>query len=143
MSAPKEARTHEQCSGARRALGQAPPGLCGLLGTGDPAAPRAALDAAHAIAGARLLDAGCGAGLLAVLASLRGAHVTGIDASPGLIGIAQERLPAADLREGDLESLPFPEASFDAVTAVNSIFYTADMAKAMRELARVVRPGGR
>jgi Methylase involved in ubiquinone/menaquinone biosynthesis len=103
----------------------------------------AALDAAHVMAGTHLLDAGCGAGLLAVLASLRGAHVTGIDASPGLIGIPRERLPAADLREGELESLPFPEGSFDAVTAVNSIFYTADMAKAMRELARVVRPGGR
>ena len=103
----------------------------------------AALDAARVTAGTRLLDAGCGAGLLALLASLRGAQVTALDASPGLLAIARQRLPAADVREGDLEALPFADASFDAVTAVNSVFYAADMAAAMRELVRVARPGGR
>jgi SAM-dependent methyltransferase len=103
----------------------------------------AALDAARVTAGTRLLDAGCGAGLLALLASLRNARVSALDAAPGLVAIAQQRLPAADVREGDLEALPFADASFDAVTAVNSVFYAADMAAAMRELARVVRPRGR
>ena len=103
----------------------------------------AALDAARVAGGTRLLDAGCGAGLLALLASLRGAQVTALDASPGLVAIARQRLPAADVREGDLEALPFADGSFDAVVAVNSIFYAADMAAAMRELARVARPGGR
>jgi SAM-dependent methyltransferase len=103
----------------------------------------AALDAAHVTAGTRLLDAGCGAGLLALLASLRGARVTAVDASPALLAVARERVPAADVREGDLEALPFADAGFDAATAVNSIFFAADMAAAMRELARVVRPGGR
>jgi SAM-dependent methyltransferase len=45
--------------------------------------------------------------------------------------------------EGDLEQLPFADDMFDAVLAINSIFYAADMAGAMRELARVTRPGGR
>jgi SAM-dependent methyltransferase len=103
----------------------------------------AALDAAHVTAGTRLLDAGCGAGLLALLAHLRGAQVTALDAAPTLLAVVRERMPAADVREGDLEALPFADASFDAVTAVNSIFYAADMAAAMRELARVVRPSGR
>ena len=103
----------------------------------------AALDAGHVTTGTRLLDAGCGAGLLALLASLRGAHVSAIDAAVPLLAVVRERVPAADVREGDLEALPFDDASFDAVTAVNSIFYAADMAMAMRELARVVRPGGR
>jgi SAM-dependent methyltransferase len=103
----------------------------------------AVLDAARVTRGTRLLDAGCGAGLLALLASLRGAQVSALDASPGLLAIARKRLPSADVREGDLETLPFDDASFDAVAAVNSIFYAADMAQAMRELARVVRPGGR
>jgi SAM-dependent methyltransferase len=103
----------------------------------------AALDAAHVTAGTRLLDAGCGAGLLALLAHLRGAQVTALDAAPALLTVVRERVPAADVREGDLEALPFADASFDAVTAVNSIFYAADMAAAVRELARVVRPGGR
>jgi SAM-dependent methyltransferase len=103
----------------------------------------AALDAARVTSGTRLLDAGCGAGLLSLLASLRGAQVTALDASPGLLAIARQRLPAADVREGDLEALPFADASFDSVTAVNSLFYAEDMGAAMRELARVVRPGGR
>lgn len=103
----------------------------------------AALDAAHVTTGTRLLDAGCGAGLLSVLASFRGAKVTAFDASPGLLAITRQRLPEADVREGDLESLPFADATFDAVVAVNSVFYAANMAAAMRELARVARPGGR
>ena len=69
--------------------------------------------------------------------------MTALDASPGLLAIARKRLPAADVRDGDLEALPFADASFDAVVAVNSLFYAEDMAAAMRELVRVVRPGGR
>jgi len=103
----------------------------------------ATLDAARVTAGTRMLDAGCGAGLLALLASFRGAEVSALDASPNLLAIARQRLPSADIREGDLESLPFADASFDAVAAVNSVFYAADMAAAMRELVRVTRPGGR
>jgi SAM-dependent methyltransferase len=103
----------------------------------------AALDAAHVTAGTRLLDAGCGAGLLTLLASLRGAQVTAIDAAAPLLEVVRDRVPSADVREGDLEALPFADASFDAVTAVNSIFYASDMGAAMRECARVVRRGGR
>jgi ubiquinone/menaquinone biosynthesis C-methylase UbiE len=69
--------------------------------------------------------------------------VTALDASPGLLAIARQRLPAADVREGDLEALPFADVSFDAVVAVNSVFYAADMAAAMCEFVRVVRSGGR
>jgi len=103
----------------------------------------AALDAARVTSGTRLLDAGCGAGLLALLASQRGAQVAALDAAPGLLAVARQRLPGGEVREGDLEALPFADSSFDAATAVNSIFYAEDMAAAMRELARVVRPGGR
>lgn len=103
----------------------------------------AVLDAAHVTYGTGLLDAGCGAGLMALLASLRGAQVTCFDASAPLLAIARERLPDADIREGDLEELPFTDESFDAVAAVNSLFYAADMTAAAGELARVARPGGR
>ena len=103
----------------------------------------AALDAARVTRGTRLLDVGCGAGLLVLLASLRGAQIAALDASPALLDIVRARVPTADVREGDLEALPFADAAFDAVTAVNSVFYAADMAAAMRELTRVVRPGGR
>ena len=103
----------------------------------------AVLDAARVTHDTRLLDAGCGAGLLALLASLRGARVTALDASAALLAIVRARIPQADVREGDLEALPFADASFDAVAAVNSVFYAADMGAAMSELARVVQPGGR
>jgi SAM-dependent methyltransferase len=103
----------------------------------------AALDAGRVTSGTRLLDAGCGAGLLSLLASLRHAEVTALDASPALLAIARRRVPDAEIREGDLEALPFDDGTFDAVIAVNSVFYAADLERAVRELARVARPGGR
>lgn len=103
----------------------------------------AALDAAGVTRGTRLLDAGCGTGLVSLLARLRGAHVTAIDASPGMLTVARERLPGADLRAADLQSLPFADGTFDVVLAVNSLFFAPDMGKAAREVARVARPGGR
>lgn len=103
----------------------------------------AVLDAARVTAGTRFLDAGCGTGLPALLGVLRGAEVQAFDASAAMIEIAQQRLPGADVREADLEALPYADDSFDAVAAINSVFYAADPPAAMRELVRVVRPGGR
>jgi SAM-dependent methyltransferase len=101
----------------------------------------AALDALGIAEGTRLLDAGCGSGLALTLAAERGAVVTGLDASAGLLAIARERLPEADLREGDLEQLPFADASFDAVTAFNSVQYASDPTAALSEIKRVAVPG--
>ena len=81
----------------------------------------AVLDAARVGPGISVLDVGCGAGLTLVLAAERGAQVSGLDVSPGLLGVARRRLPGADLRDGDMESLPFPDAAFDAVVGVNAI----------------------
>ncbi len=96
----------------------------------------AALDAAHVTPGTRLLDAGCGSGLLALLASFRGGLVSAIDASAALVDIAQKRLPNAEIRVGDLEALPFPDGSFDAAVAVNSVFYAANPEAATRAIPR-------
>ena len=90
----------------------------------------------------RLLDVGCGSGRFCVLAGERGARVAGIDATPELLAIARERNPGADLRHGDLQFLPWDDASFDVVTGFNAFFYAADIVAAFREAARVVRPGG-
>jgi SAM-dependent methyltransferase len=103
----------------------------------------AALDALEIGQGTLLLDAGCGAGLALTLAAERGATVSGLDASPGLLAIARERLPGADLREGDLEALPYADDSFDAVTAFNSVQYAGDPTAALREIRRVAKPGSR
>ena len=103
----------------------------------------AALDALRPLEGAQLLDAGCGAGLALRKAADRGAVVAGLDATPALLAVARERVPQADLREGDIDALPHEDETFDAVTAFNAIQYAVDPAQAVAELARVARPGGR
>jgi SAM-dependent methyltransferase len=101
------------------------------------------LDAANVATGTRLLDVGCGSGLLCELAAARGADVAGIDITPGLLQIAREHVPAGDFREGDMSVLPFPDASFDAVTGVNSFQFAPAPGQAFAEAARVLRGGGR
>jgi SAM-dependent methyltransferase len=103
----------------------------------------AVLDAAKVGPGTRLLDVGCGSGLTLVLATQRGAIPAGLDISPGLLEVARDRLPGADLREGDLEYLPFADATFDAVTGINAFQFAGDPRRALREAARVTCPGGR
>ena len=102
----------------------------------------AVLDAAKVGPGTLLLDVGCGSGLTLVLAQQRGAVPAGLDISPGLLQVAHDRLPGADLREGDLEFLPFGDAAFDAVTGVNAFQFAGDPRRALAEAARVTRPGG-
>jgi SAM-dependent methyltransferase len=102
----------------------------------------AAFAAAKVTKGTRLLDIGCGAGLALQVAVAEGANVTGIDAAQGLIAIAKERLPRADIRVGELEELPYGEGTFDVVTGFNSFQYAADRVHALSEAKRVVRPGG-
>jgi SAM-dependent methyltransferase len=103
----------------------------------------AALDALGPLAGRSLIDAGCGAGQALADAAARGATVAGLDASGPLLEIARRRTPAADLRVGDIQELPFGDGSADAVTAFNAVQYAADPAAAVAELARVARTGGR
>lgn len=101
------------------------------------------LSALRAKPGMRFLDAGCGGGGACVLAAALGCEITGLDASQALLAIARERLPQAQFVHGDLEELPFPAGHFDAALAANSIIFAEDIRQAMRELRRVVRPGGR
>jgi SAM-dependent methyltransferase len=101
----------------------------------------AVFDAIAVRSGTALLDAGCGGGFALQLAAKRGATVTGFDACGPLLDIARERVPDADLRQGDLESLPFAEHTFDAITAFNSVQFASDLLAVLRELRRVARPG--
>lgn len=102
----------------------------------------AALDAMGVRAGMRLLDAGCGSGVAAGLAVARGAQVSGIDAATALVAIAHTRVPEAEFHVAELENLPFPDDSFDAASAFNSVQFAADPTAALAELRRVVTPGG-
>src|SRR5712692_10306338 len=101
----------------------------------------AAFDALRLGYATSLLDVGCGAALAMQLAAKRGATVAGIDAAEGFLALARERVPEADLRHGDIETLPFADDSFDAVTAFNSVQYAADPTTALREIHRVAKPG--
>ena len=90
----------------------------------------------------RVLDVGCGSGVFLEAAVDRGARVVGLDASEALLAIARERVPKADLHVGDLETLPFGDDAFDVVTGFSAFFYADDMTRALREAARVTKPGG-
>jgi SAM-dependent methyltransferase len=93
--------------------------------------------------GTRVLDVACGSGEFALLAADRGAPVCGIDAATGMIDLARRLVPAADLRVGTLEELPWDDARFDVVTGFNAFQFAADMVGALAEAGRVTRPGGR
>jgi SAM-dependent methyltransferase len=103
----------------------------------------AALDALRVGPNTRLLDAGCGAGMFVRLAADRGADVHGLDASEGLLAHARGRVPGAPFLQGELEQLPYGDASFDIVTGFNSFQYAARPAVALAEARRVARPEGR
>ena len=93
--------------------------------------------------GSEVLDVGCGSGAFLRLAADRGAIVSGLDASEALVELARGRVPEADLRVGDLERLPFDANAFDVVTGFNAFQFATELTTALREAARVVRPGGR
>ena len=91
--------------------------------------------------GDRVLDLACGSGLALELASLRGATVSGVDASARLIAIARDRLPGGDVRVGDMHALPWEDDSFDVVTSFRGIWGTTP--EVLAEARRVLVPGGR
>ena len=93
--------------------------------------------------GGRVLDVATGTGLVAAALLERGFEVTGLDQSPDMLDLAQRRFAGrVELVEGSADDLPFPDASFDHLTFTYLLRYVDDPASTMRELARVVRPGG-
>ena len=102
-------------------------------------------DAARAVVrpGDRVLDACCGTGDLALAAEREGGRVTGLDFSPAMLERAQRKSWTVDWVEGDLLALPFEDGSFDVVTVGFGIRNVLDLEAALRELVRVLRPGGR
>jgi ubiquinone/menaquinone biosynthesis C-methylase UbiE len=100
-------------------------------------------DFAGVEAGQRVLDVGCGSGVLTEeLADRVGSEqVSGVDPSP-LLAACAERVPGADLRQGKAEALPWPDDSFDAAIAQLVIHFMDDPTAGVTEMARVTRPGG-
>ncbi|MFF8029475.1 class I SAM-dependent methyltransferase [Streptomyces sp. NPDC007896] len=97
------------------------------------------------VAGRRILDAGCGSGPLSAALRDRGAVVTGIDASAGMLALARRRLgDDVALHVVDLsDRLPFDDGAFDDVVASLVLHYLEDWGPTLAELRRVLRPGGR
>jgi SAM-dependent methyltransferase len=88
------------------------------------------------------LDIGCGPGLAAKVFTQKIAAVSGIDATPAFVEIARERLPGRDFRVGEMETLPFADASFDVVTGFNAFQYASSPRHAIGQARRVAKPGG-
>ncbi len=98
-------------------------------------------------AGERVLDVGCGTGVVAVTAARAGAHVTGLDLTPVLLERARENVSIAEVEaefiEGDAEHLPFADGSFDVVLSQLGHMFAPRPDVALAEMLRVLKPGGR
>jgi demethylmenaquinone methyltransferase / 2-methoxy-6-polyprenyl-1,4-benzoquinol methylase len=104
--------------------------------------------------GQRILDVATGTGMVAFELAARGSEVIGLDQSEAMLGAARRRLagspdragqdpaPRISFVQGEAEQLPFADAEFDALTFTYLLRYVDDRAATMRELARVVKPGG-
>jgi demethylmenaquinone methyltransferase / 2-methoxy-6-polyprenyl-1,4-benzoquinol methylase len=100
------------------------------------------VDLASVIPGCRALDLATGTGDIAFALAARGANVVGMDITYRMIQLARAK-QAGQFVVGDMLALPFPPASFDLVTTGYGLRNVPDLAAAMDEIARVLRPGGR
>jgi ubiquinone/menaquinone biosynthesis C-methylase UbiE len=107
------------------------------------------MEEALAYGGARgmsVLDVGCGQGIDVARYAMAGAQATAVDLTPRHVDLAKAHLAALGLHahivEGDAELLPFPDASFDMASSNGVLHHTPNMPAALRELRRVLRPGG-
>jgi SAM-dependent methyltransferase len=108
-------------------------------------APRVA-DAAQLAPGQKVLDVACGTGVLAREVARRvgpGGAVTGLDRNDGMLAVARRKAPDIDWRLGVAEALGFADGAMDAVVSQFGLMFFEDRRAALREMWRVVRPGGR
>lgn len=96
--------------------------------------------------GQRVLDVACGTGVLTRELARRvgsSGSVVGLDINAGMLTVARRLLQGVEFREGSADALPFPAASFDLVTCQFGLMFFPDRARALREMLRVLVPGGR
>ncbi len=106
-------------------------------------ARRAILDALRLGPGDRLLEIGCGGGLLLRDAAATGAVVTGLDHSADMVQLARTRAPGATVVLGSADALPFPDGTFSAVAMSVVFFFLDDPVGVLRGCRRVLAPDGR
>ena len=105
-------------------------------------------DAGRLTAASRVLDVACGPGIVVEALARSAGEVVGCDITPEMLEKARERCAKAGIANarftpGRAEALPFPDASFDMVVSRSAVHHFPDPAAAFREMARVVKPGGR
>ena len=88
------------------------------------------------------LDAACGTGRHAAYLASLGHTVIGVDSSPGMLGVARQKVPRGEFHEADLHELPLADDSVDLVVCAIAFVHLADIAGPFGEFARVLRPGG-
>jgi demethylmenaquinone methyltransferase/2-methoxy-6-polyprenyl-1,4-benzoquinol methylase len=109
----------------------------------DPRWRRFLVSRIEARPGDTVLDVATGTGLVARAVVARfGCTVVGVDQSGGMLAEARRRTPGVELVQASADALPFDDGRFDALTFTYLLRYVADPAATLRELARVVRPGG-
>ena len=104
------------------------------------------LDSAALRQGDRILDVACGTGVLAREARARfgdSCSIIGLDAAAGMLAVARDLEPSIEWRQGSAESLPFEDAAFDVVVSQFGLMFFQDRSAAVREMLRVLAPGGR
>jgi SAM-dependent methyltransferase len=101
------------------------------------------LDAAGVIGGCDVLDVCTGHGVLALAATERAAKVCAVDFSEAMVAAARRNAPSVDCRQGDAQDLPYPDNTFDAVVCGYGILHVPEPDRALAEMRRVLRPGGR
>lgn len=111
----------------------------------DPRWRKALIEAVDPRPGQRILDVATGTGMVAFGLARRGATVVGLDQSEQMLAAARQRHAGDNpsFIQGEAEHLPFADGEFDALTFTYLLRYVDDRPATMRELARVVRPGGR
>ena len=101
------------------------------------------LDAAEIGEGERVLDVATGPGYVAAKAAERGATTIGLDNAEAMLSIARRLHPQLEFRRGDVEGLPFPDGSFDAVVGNFILLHLGRPERAAQEFVRVLARGGR